>query len=241
VTDPKSTTAAVGILAAAPSSTIRAKLSLATPALRSVSARLWHPDGLAERYRRYLGTMYDILRASVPLMELASDLCLARASKDPTAAPLRAYLRQHIDEERGHDDWLSADLAALGPEPSARSSRPPAPVVARLVGAQYYWLQHHHPVALLGYIAVLEANAPAPRLARYLTTVAGIPETASRTVAAHAALDPGHSAEVFALCDALRLTAQHVDTVTLSGLTTAHALLDVYDHVIRTASDGGEP
>ena len=29
----------------------------------------------------------------------------------------------------------------------------PSPAVAALVGSQYYWLLHHHPVALLGFVA----------------------------------------------------------------------------------------
>ena len=44
---------------------------------------------------------------------------------------------------------------------SAREiARPPAPAVAALVGAQYYWVLHHHPVALLGYIGLLEGYPP---------------------------------------------------------------------------------
>ena len=31
---------------------------------------------------------------------------------------------------------------------------------AALVGAQYYWIRHVHPVALLGYVMLLEGYPP---------------------------------------------------------------------------------
>lgn len=70
---------------------IRTKLSLAKPALDAVSARLWRAGGLEQRYPLYLRTMHGVLRASVPLMELAAQLC-SEAAGDPLAAPLRDYL-----------------------------------------------------------------------------------------------------------------------------------------------------
>jgi hypothetical protein len=41
-------------------------------------------------------------------------------------------------------------------EPAQTLSIRPSANVAALVGAQYYWILHHHPVALLGYMATLE-------------------------------------------------------------------------------------
>ena len=38
--------------------------------------------------------------------------------------------------------------------------RIPPPSAAALAGAQYYWIRHVHPVALLGFIAVLEGTPP---------------------------------------------------------------------------------
>jgi len=54
--------------------------------------------------------------------------------------------------------------------------RRPAPVArggagrrgSARVGAQYYWIHHFHPVALLGYIAVLEGRPPSPTLVEEL-------------------------------------------------------------------------
>jgi hypothetical protein len=217
------------------SAVLRTKFAQATPALRTAAAALWQEPGLDRRYPEYLRTMHGVIRASVPLMELASRRCAELAVDDPVAGPLLDYLREHVTEERGHDDWLLADLAALGCDPTAPLAAPPALAVARLVGPQYYWIEHYHPVTLLGYIAVMEDNAPAPPLADRIARAAGVPPAAVRTVRAHAELDSGHSRAVFDLLDLLRLTPDQVSAIAVSGLHTADALLRLFDHVITAA------
>ena len=107
--------------------------------------------------------MHWIVRASVPLMETARKRALAEMpSRDPVAATVATYFEKHIDEEEGHDEWLLEDLEALGAIAQTCSDRPPSPTVAGVIGAQYYWILHFHPVALLGYSMLLEGYAPAP-------------------------------------------------------------------------------
>ncbi|GAA4666465.1 hypothetical protein GCM10023347_18830 [Streptomyces chumphonensis] len=220
---------------------LRARLRLTEPAVRAATAALWDAPGLAQRYPQYLRVMHGVVRASVPLMERAAARCARLAGApgpDPVAEPLARYLAGHIEEERGHDDWLADDLASLGHDPREALGRPPPPAVAALVGAQYYWIEHHHPVALLGYIAVLEGNAPAPWLADRVVRDAGVPAAALRTVRAHAALDTGHSDDLHALLDALDLTAGQVHTVTVSALFTVDALLGLFGTLTRTPRPG---
>jgi hypothetical protein len=212
---------------------LRATFALATPALRAASADLWRRPGLTERYPEYLRVMHGVIRASVPLMELAVRRCVALGPDDPVAAPLHAYLRQHIVEEIGHDDWLLTDLAALGADPARPLTEHPPAVVARLVGAQYYWIEHHHPVALLGYIAILEGNAPTVRLADWLSSGAGLPAAAVRTVREHAELDTGHTDAVYDLLDELPLTVAQTNVVAVSGLHTADALMTLFAHIVN--------
>ncbi|MER5639741.1 iron-containing redox enzyme family protein [Kitasatospora sp. NPDC002227] len=210
------------------SAALRLKLSFAAPALHHAMAELWRPEGLTERYGRYLTTMHEVIRASVPLMELAARRCHQRAPADRVAGPLADYLERHILEERGHDDWLLSDLAAAGLDPDGRLQRQPPPVVARLVGPQYYWIEHHHPVALLGYITVLEANAPAPWLAERLAADTGLPGAAFQTVSHHAGLDTGHSDELAAFLDELPLSAAQESAVAVSALHTMQAATDLF-------------
>ena len=213
---------------------LRTKFAQAAPALRAASAELWRTPGIGRRYPEYLRTMHGVLRASVPLMESAARRCAERGPADPVAGPLRDYLERHVDEERGHDDWLLTDLAALGCDAQEAAAAQPSPAVARLVGAQYYWIEHHHPVALLGYIAVTEANAPSALLADRIVREAGVPEAAVRTVREHAALDCGHTDAVFDVLDTLPLTAVQANAVAVSGLATADALLTLFAHVARS-------
>ncbi|MHA1537028.1 MAG: iron-containing redox enzyme family protein [Alphaproteobacteria bacterium] len=63
----------------------------------------------------------------------------------------------HALEELGHDQWALEDLAALGiSEDEVRKSRP-VPACAAMVGLEYYIAGYGNPVALFGWLYVLEA------------------------------------------------------------------------------------
>jgi len=213
---------------------LNARLALATPALHRASARLWRPDGdLAGRYRRYLRAMHALTTASVPLLERAAAAC-ARLDDD-WAPALAAYFAGHAEDERGHDAWLLEDLATAG-EP-AGSPLPP-PLVVELAGSQYYRIEHRHPAALLGYLAVLEGQAPSPVLAGALAARTGLPAAAFRTVREHADLDAEHLAEVERQLDRLSLTAAQQTEVAVSALHTAGTLARLFHQL--AADSGGQ-
>ena len=112
---------------------------------------------------QYLATGYHLARAVVPLMETALGRARKLAADDPVAEGLAAYLERHIPEEMHSDEPGGAmldDLEALGVDRVALQSQLPPPKMAALIGAQYFWIFHYHPVALLGYIAVLEGYPP---------------------------------------------------------------------------------
>ncbi|MFF7633033.1 iron-containing redox enzyme family protein [Kitasatospora sp. NPDC008050] len=220
------------------STALRLKLDLAAGPLRAAMADLWRPEGLTTRYAGYLRTMHEVIRASVPLMELAVRRCARLAPADPVAGPLGAYLAEHIEEERGHDDWLLADLAAAGLDPLPPRAQPPV-AVARLVGPQYYWIEHYHPVSLLGYITVLESNAPAPWLAERLAADTGLPGAAFQTVSHHAALDTGHCADLERILDRLPLDAAQESAVAVSALHTVDAAAELFTRLARPPRQAG--
>ncbi|MFF3499800.1 iron-containing redox enzyme family protein [Streptomyces sp. NPDC003247] len=225
------------------SAALRVKLALTAPTLNAAAAALWEPSGgpsrHVSRYVAYLYAMHALIRASVPLMERAALRCGELPPGDPSAVPLARYLEQHIEEERGHDDWLLDDLAAAGADPAPARHGIGPPVVAGLAGAQYYWVEHHHPVALLGYIRVLEGNAPAPWLAGRLAARTGLPAAAFRTVREHAELDTGHLAAVDGLIDSLPLTRDQEEAVTVSALHTADGVARLFLQL--AATPGGSP
>lgn len=215
--------------------TLRTKLAQATPLLRAAAAGLWQPAGLSRRYPEYLRAMHGVIRASVPLMELAVRRCLDLGPCDPVAGPLREYLDRHIVEERDHDEWLLADFGTLGADTAQLLAGQPSQAVARLVGPQYYWIEHHHPVALLGYIAVMEGNAPAARLGDWIVATTGVPDGAVRTVRAHAELDGGHTDAVYDLLESLPLTSLQANVIAVSGLYTVDALIGLFGHIVRVS------
>ncbi|MEO6701391.1 MAG: iron-containing redox enzyme family protein [Jatrophihabitantaceae bacterium] len=217
--------------APAASAALRLKLELAAPTLRQAMAAVWQPPGLAERYLDYLEVMHTVIRASVPLMRTAARRCAELGPSDPLADQLGDYLTEHIAEELDHDDWLLADLALAGRDPAAVLADQPTVPVARLVGAQYYWIAHHHPISLIGYIAVLEGNSPPCWLADRLATRTGLPIDAFRTLHHHAAADLDHTADLDALLDRLPLTAAHQQAVAVSALATVAALAEVFDRL----------
>nr|WP_243761855.1 iron-containing redox enzyme family protein [Streptomyces sp. YIM 98790] len=209
--------------------------------MHRASGRLWDPGpDLADRYRGYLGAMHCIIRASVPLMELAAVRCAALPG-DPVTAPLAGYLHRHIEEERGHDDWLLADAARAGTDPERLLRATPPPAVAQLVGAQYYWIEHYHPVALLGYLIALEGNAPASWLADRLAGLTGLPPAAFDTVRRHADLDGGHRADLDRLLDRLPLTAGQLSAVAVSALHTIDAVAGLFVRLAENPEIPGNP
>ncbi|WP_435971597.1 iron-containing redox enzyme family protein [Streptomyces sp. Qhu_M48] len=212
---------------------LRTKLTPTTPVLRAATAALWRPDGLRQRYVRYLAAMHPLVRASVPLLERAAERCAELG--DPASRRLAAYCLRHAEEERDHDAWLLDDLAAAGAGPAAV----PHPVVVELAGAQYYRIEHEHPVALLGYIAVLEGNAPGPRLADRLTEATGLPDRAFRTLREHAELDGGHLDDLHRVLDELAPTPARQTAVSVSALHTANLLTRLF--LSLAADPGGHP
>ena len=223
------------------SAELRATLDLAAPAVHAATAALWRPGGLRTRYLAYLGSMHALVRASVPLLERAADRCARLAPQDPAAGPLGRYLLRHAEEERGHDDWLLADLAVAGGDPGAVAAAVPAAAVAAMAGAQYYWIEQHHPVALLGYMAVLEGNAPAPGLAERLAAETGLPAAAFRTLRDHALLDTGHLADLDDLLDRLPLGPDRRTAVRVSALHTARELARLFRELAAEHRPAPEP
>jgi hypothetical protein len=220
-----------GAVSAARSRALRVKIELLMPGLRAAAARLWAAPDLRLRYPAYLAAMHEVIIASVPLMETALSVAFRREERE-----LADYLGGHIQEERGHDAWLRDDLATLGRAPGR-----PSAAAAALVGAQYYWVIHDHPVALLGYIAVLEGFPPTGALLDHLRVTTGLPDAAFRTLWHHAELDLGHRAELDALLDRLPLTRPQEQAIGLSALHTIHAATRLFADLVAPIAHNGAP
>lgn len=213
-------------------SALRGKIDLVLPALRAADHRLMGYPDAAMAYREYLLAAHAVVRASVPLMRAALAQAEGLASDDPVAAGLVGYLPRHIDEETDHDAWILEDLELLGVDAAMAWGRPPSQRVAALVGPQYYWIHHDHPVALLGYMAVLEGIPPSLASLERLIERSGLDRRAFRTVLEHAAIDQGHGEDVFLLVDDLALDPRRSALVGLSAMHTVVAMAAVIDEVV---------
>ncbi|MGW7131323.1 iron-containing redox enzyme family protein [Streptomyces bobili] len=167
-------------------------------------------------------------------MEHALHRSLQLAAGDPVARGVAVYLKKHIREEQGHDEWVREDLAAIGFDPDEPLRRLPSPAVAALVGAQYYWVSHYHPVCLLGHIAVLEGYPPARGLSTHLAKRTGYPSAGFRTLERHAALDVHHRNELMQTLDGLPISPQLQAALGVSAMHTVRDGTRVIEEVLAT-------
>lgn len=196
---------------------------------------LAHPR-ITDLYPEYLFSSHCIARASIPLMQTARERALAIGKGDPVGVALATYLEGHMVEEMGHDEWFLEDLEMLGWDRHSVLARPPSATVASLVGAQYYWILHYHPVALLGFLTALESHPPSRSLIDELIARTGHPPKAFRTLIEHADLDPHHEKELYGLLDDLSLTPEQSAVLGLSGIHTLHmTAVSIEDIVGRVA------
>src|SRR5918992_1591985 len=209
--------------AAPESRLLRGKIELVLPMLLSAGERLFKHPRIRELYPEYLFVSHCIVRASVPLMRTARERATELAG-DRVASIVADYMGRHIDEELGHDEWLLEDMAAIGIDREGVLERPPPPTIASLVGAQYYWILHYHPVGLLGYIALLEGYPPRAADVAEVRERTGFPSEAFRTLSMHAELDPRHGQELDEVLDSLPLTPAQRTVLGLSAIASVQLL-----------------
>jgi len=200
------------------------------PALLDACRRLDEHPQFIDIYPEYLFLLHSMTRAAVPLMEDAVRQLNVRT--DTQARSLVEYFESHTLEEEGHDRWILEDLEKLGVRRQDVLRRMPSPTIAGLVGAQYYWIHHHDPVALLGYIAVLEGYPAAISAVEELMRRITLPRAAFRTLREHAAVDGDHSFELDRLIDRLPLTDEQFSLICVNGLMTVVGLIRCVDEIL---------
>jgi hypothetical protein len=186
--------------------------------VRSLDA-LWTSPDIARLFPEYLILLHQVIRASVPLMEAARSEALKLPIGDPLRDPLASYFQHHIDEEKDHDDWTLEDLSAAGFSKDEILNRIPLPTTAAFVGCQYYWIYHHHPVGLLGYILMLESDPGTTEVYDDLERRTGLPKALFRTYRMHGELDPQHVKELDEFIDSLPLSESHLSLMGISAMS----------------------
>jgi hypothetical protein len=153
----------------------------------------------------FLKFAHGLMRASGPLLELAIER---------STGALREYYAAHLAEEKDHAAWLAEDMDLLGEAPAKIDH-----AAAATAGAQYYYLQHVGPHALLGYMAALEFRPMPLANVEALEKVFGV--LPLRTVRYHAEHDREHSKELASVIDE---HAEFADLICYSAFATAKML-----------------
>ena len=147
---------------------------------------------LAE-YRAFLRDLYHIVWHFCPIMAAAAARC------GDNLRNIRYDLYERIDEEKGHEDWVLEDIAAMGGDVKAGIAAPSAPVQA-MIGYNYYAAERVHPCSVLGMLYVLEVVASvyggkaSDSIARAIGRDPG--KGGFRFLSSHATMDADHFAQL---------------------------------------------
>lgn len=127
--------------------------------------------------------LYNVMVASEPLLVLAAE---------KSNGALQEYFKDHLEEERSHDQWLKEDLLGYDIE-----TIPEDHIAAAMAGSQYYWINHGHPEYLLGYMYFLEGSPMPMGQVEHLEEIYG--KGLLRTLRYHATHDPDHVKDIRAM------------------------------------------
>jgi len=151
------------------------------------------------------------------------------------AQGLAAILQDHGMRvtQLGDTARLLEDLEALGCSRAEILARMPPLTVAALVGAQYYWIFHYHPVALLGYILVVESEPPSVELVERTVAETGLPRVAFRSFFRHAVLEPAHNDALDGLLDSLPLSREQQGLIGVSVIQTSNMIARAAEEILE--------
>jgi len=214
---------------------LRQKIEAALPELTAATSAVMQHPRLRDVYLDFAVTLHQMIRASVPLMQAAHRRALELADGDAVAAAMVPYLAQHIRDEMHHDEWLLEDLERFGVPRAAVLARMPPSAVASMVGAHYYWIEHHHPVAQLGQIATVEGYPATVDVIDGMVERTGFPREVFRTIEKHCHLDPNHRDDFDRALDAMPLTDEHHEILEVSALHTIRASARAFRAIVQRA------
>lgn len=205
------------------------RIELQISFLNDAFCNLYLNTDLNISYPRYLILMYQIIRASVPLMKIAAEESIIRSkSCDDVAEKLVNYFNEHIEDELNHDEWLLNDLKEMGYSKQNIYKLIPSEKVSSVVGSQYYWIYHYHPVSLLGYIAVLEGYPVSIETLKFIQSRTSYPDSAFRTLYHHAYQDPVHKDHLDNLLNTLILTEEQKQLILSNSFFTVRICIQLF-------------
>ncbi len=194
----------------------------AAPILEDVALGRFDVD----TYTRFLTNAYHHVRHTVPLMMA----CGARLPE--RLSWMRGHLKEYINEEYGHENWILDDLDACGVDAATIRVSTPEISVELLISYVYDYVNRRNPVGLLGMVHVLEGTSTrlATEIARLVQAKLNLPDQAFRYLRSHGDLDREHVAFFETLVNELT-ELQDVDAM----IHVADRVYRLYGDVIRAA------
>ena len=207
------------------------KIRFAEGRLLSASDLFWTHPHLASLLPQFLIQLHRVMHGGISLMRTAKDRALLFPD-DPVAARTASYLEMHIEEEKDHDQWLLSDIESLGIDPTDVLRATPLPATVSLLGAQYFWMFHMHPVAIFGYLIVLEGYPPLVHQLEQIRRSTGLPTSAFRCLISHAEDDPDHIDTLNRTLDSMPLTPDQSKYLALSAFHTIDAVASILEELL---------
>jgi thiaminase len=152
-----------------------------------------------ESYRAFLTEAYHHVKHTVPLL-------MACGARLPERLEwLRHGVKEYIEEEYGHEQWILADLAEAGFDAPAARAQGPSAETELMVSYAYDTVQRSNPVGFFGMVLVLEGTsaAIATRAAEIIAARLALPRRACTYLLSHGSLDTKHVANFDGLMDRL--------------------------------------
>ncbi len=177
---------------------------------------------------------YRVSNASVSLMKEVVR-CSESIVDDPVTEPLIKYMKKHIVEETGHDEWFLEDLNVLGVSRESVLASLPSLNLTTLMGSQYFWINHVDPVAFMGFLACTEIHHPTVEYVETLIKQSGLPAEGFSSLMHHANVDIHHKKEIINTLNSLPLTEEQFKLIELSAFQTYRYITLVMEDVCKLA------
>src|SRR3569832_2493736 len=164
-------------------------------------------------YQKFLMDLYHIVWHFCPIMAAAASRCT------DDFFPVRQHLYHNIDEEKGHESMVVADLKTFGIDEHTLTCSLPSVFVQAMVAYNYYAAERIHPCAVLGMLYVLEiiSSVYGGQVAQSIADGLKMPLPKGFTfLESHASKDMDHMANLRALLDTIKDTAVQ-DLIISSG------------------------
>lgn len=148
---------------------------------------------------------------------------------------VKKFLR-HAASEVGHDELALQDMAAVGEDISGVPFERPQPATFALIASVFHTVEHHEPVAILGYMFHLEYTATQLG-GGYIAalTKAGFPPESMTFLAEHAEVDVAHCKLIEEYCEVLLRTPEQLQAALYVQRLTAELYASMLDQAIERA------